>query len=338
MKHTEDIFNVVAGNSDTKTKRITFEKIDREDDSKDEYNRLKNTWALLACEKEMPAYKVEEMYLDFKQQLDLRKPGRRINIALYLKYAAIILVTIGLTSILFYTQNFGLFKNHEQVHHTTVVAENGQRSKVILPDSTVVWLNSGTTITYNSDFARKNRDIKLVGQAFFQVTRNRDLPMLVSCGDLWVKVLGTRFDVNGYNTNKAIEVSLSSGSIELLHSNDEKFICKLSPGEKAEYNVKSGNVSVQTVNLDRVAAWIDGILYFNDSPMRDVLEQLERKYNIEIEVKYPQIYKSVFTATIKNESLEEIFKSIEYSCLVRCQIVRGKEDTLKTKVIIEKQF
>jgi ferric-dicitrate binding protein FerR (iron transport regulator) len=198
----------------------------------------------------------------------------------------------------------------------------------------VVWLNSGTKITYNNNFGNNNREIKLIGQAFFQVTKNKEIPLVVHCNELKVKVLGTRFDVNAYSNNETISVALQSGSVELLHSKNESFQYELVPGEMAQYDIHSKKVFVKKVNVGRITAWTDGILYFNDSPMKEVLIQLERKYNIDIEVKNSKIYNSVFTATIKNETLEEIFRSIGYSCSVRYRIVRGEERDVKTKVII----
>lgn len=334
MKNTEDIFKVITGNAEADMKRSVLSTLNGDKNSKDEYNRLKNTLALLASEKEMPSDQVEELYRNFQQQLNSRKQSDKLNVYSYLKYAAILIFAVSISSLYFYYQNKNQISNNSRLFDTSVVAENGQRSKVILPDSSVVWLNSGSKITYNNNFGFTNREIKLIGQAFFQITKNKKIPLIVSCFDLKVKVLGTRFDVNAYSTNEELSVTLLSGSVELLHSNNESFQNKIVPGEMAQFDIHSGKVVVHKVNVDRITAWTDGILYFNDSPMEKVLTQLERKYNIDIEVKNPKIFKSLFTATIKNETLEEIFRSIEYSCSVHCKIVRGEERDTKTKVII----
>lgn len=334
MKNTEDIFRVVVGDAEAETKQSVLSNIDLEKDSKDEYNRLKNTWALLASEKQMPSYQVEELYLNFRQQLNSRKRSFKLNVYSYLKYAAIFILAIGLSSLYFYYQNADQISRTSQLFDTSVLAENGQRSKIILPDSTVVWLNSGTKITYNNNFGYNNREIKLIGQAFFQVTKNKEIPLVVHCKELKVKVLGTMFDVNAYSNNETISVALQSGNVELFHSKNESFKYELVPGEMAQYDIHSAKVVIKEVNVGRITAWTDGILYFNDSPMKEVLIQLERKYNIDIEVENPEIYKSVFTATIKNETLEEIFQSIGYSCSVSCRIVRGEKRDVKTKITI----
>lgn len=334
MKNTENIFRVVVGDVEDETKHSILSSIDLGKDSKEEYNRLKNAWALLASEKEMPSYQVEELYLNFQQQLNSRKRSFKLNANSYLKYAAIFILSIGLSSLYFYYQNDNQISRTSQLFDTSVVAENGQRSKIILPDSTLVWLNSGTKVTYNNNFGYNNREIKLIGQAYFQVTKNTEIPLVVHCNELKVKVLGTRFDVNAYSNNETINVALQSGSVELLHSKNKSFQYDLVPGEMAQYDIHSEKVVVNEANVGRITAWTDGILYFNDSPMKEVLIQLERKYNIIIEVKNPKIYNSVFTATIKNETLEEIFRSIGYSCSVRYRIVRGEERGVKTKITI----
>ncbi len=332
MKNQEELFKVISGDADAETEQSVLSSLNEENSSKQEFNRLKNAWALLASKKEMPSYQIEQLYLNFQQKLNARKRSFKLNT--YLKYAAVFILAIGISSLYFYYQNENQSAQSSKLLNTSVVAEDGQRSKVILPDSSVVWLNSGTQLIYNSNFGNTNRNINLVGQAFFQVTKNKKLPLVVSCDDLKIKVLGTMFDVNAYSGDENISVTLQSGSVELLNSNDESFRYKLVPGEMAKFNSHSKKVVISEVNVERLTAWTDGILYFNDSPMKEVLIKLERKYNIDIEVLNPQINQSVFTATIKNETLEEIFKSIEYSCSVHCKIIRGVERDAKTKVII----
>jgi transmembrane sensor len=333
MGKREDMYEVIAGNATSEKKYEVLSNLSEENGSKEEYNQLKNTWALLASEKEMPSNQVEELYLNFQRQLKSRRNSFSLNT--FLKYAAIFVLAVCISSLYFYYKNYSQIQDDTALFNTLVVAENGQRSKIILPDSSVVWLNSGTQLSYNSNFGKINREINLVGQAFFQVTKNKQLPLIVSCNDLKIKVLGTKFDVNAYTNNDNISVALQSGSVELLHSSNESFHYKLVPGEIAQFDSHSEKVVIHKANIEGITSWTNGILYFNDSPMKEVLGQLERKYNIIIEVKNPLIYNSVFTATIKNETLEEIFKSIEYSCSIRYKIIRGEESNVVTKVMIQ---
>jgi ferric-dicitrate binding protein FerR (iron transport regulator) len=336
MKNTEDIFKVIAGNAETDTKRSVLSSLEEEQDAKEEYNRLKNSWALLASEKEMSSYQIENLYLNFKDQLKSKKHPRILNFNTLLRYAAIFIFAVGLSTLYFHNQNSNQLLKTTGLFEASVVAENGQRSKIVLPDSSVVWLNSGTIVSYSRNFAIHDREIKLSGQAFFQVTKNKDIPFVVNCDNLKVKVLGTRFDVNAYSDNGTINVALESGSVELLHSKNESFHYKIVPGEMAQYDVHTNNVVIKEVNIDQVTGWKEGILSFKDSPMKEVILQLERKYNVEIEVKNPIIYQSVFTATIKNETLDEVIRSIEYACSIHCNIIRSGDKSVKTKVEISK--
>lgn len=202
----------------------------------------------------------------------------------------------------------------------TVVTENGQRSRIILPDSSVVWLNSGTTLSYNPDFAVENRDIYLTGQAFFDVRRNEEVPLLVHCSDLVVKVLGTKFDVSAYPGDKKMNVVLESGSVQLLHGKTRNEICLLKPGEMAELDLTENKIVTGKVDIEKYTSWKNGFLIFKNDPMKQVIEKLERWYNIEVEVTDPAVYHSIFTGTIRNETLEQIMKLIGYSCPVSFQL------------------
>ncbi len=220
--------------------------------------------------------------------------------------------------------------------YTTVSTTAGQNSKIVLPDSSVVWLNSGTTLSYNSNFSLNNREISLQGQAFFQIARNKKIPLYVSCNGLKVEVLGTRFDVSAYPEDSKINVVLESGSVELLHEQDQSFDHILNPGEKAEFDVKTKNISISPVNVYKYTSWKDGVLIFEDAPMDEVLEKLERWYNIDIEVKDPKIYRLLFNATIINENVDEIFDLIRYTCSVNYRIIPSKNPEIPVKVILTK--
>ncbi|HBL74188.1 MAG: hypothetical protein A2W90_17705 [Bacteroidetes bacterium GWF2_42_66] len=249
------------------------------------------------------------------------------------KVAAVFFFLVACTGILAYI-NSGWNSLPGNESYTTVSTNNGQNSRIILPDSSVVWVNSGTTLSYNTNFAAKNRHIRLSGQAFFKVARNEEMPLTVTCNDLQVKVLGTEFDVSAYPEDQNISVVLESGSVKLLHANDKSFGYTLSPGEKAEFNVARGNLSVNKVNSYNYTSWKDGILIFEDAPMRDVIEKLERWYDINIEVKNENVYKLVFNATIVNESMGDIFDLIKFSCAVNYKIIPSDKPEVPVQVIL----
>lgn len=330
MKNVDNILEMVTGTLKGEPKNEILSELNQDQRAKEEFTKIKNAWALASTSRKMPDYLVEHLYLDFRKQMN-RKRKTIVSLPSFLKYAAVFIIAIGMTSLFYYFKSEN-FNPSPAPHFNTVIAENGQISKVILPDSSVVWLNSGTQINYRSDFSVSDREISLTGQAFFQVTKNEKLPLKVRCRDLEVKVLGTRFDVSAYPEDKNVRVFLESGKVEIRNSTAPSSSYNLNPGEMAEYNKQSGNMSRSKPDPGKFISWKEGILVFRDDPMEEVIPRLQRRYNIEIDVASPAIYQSVFTATLKNETLEEVFKSISFACSVHYQILKEEDLNTKTKV------
>lgn len=335
MKNTEEIQQIVLGKLKGSKKDAILSKLDTNPEKKEEFRKLKNLSALISSKQEMDEYKVEKLYLNFRKQLNFRKKNTAQRYLGLLKYAAVFVLAITISSLIYYNQ-LNRSNNNVEAFSTTVLAENGQISKVVLPDKTIVWLNSGTKVVYNSLFGISNRDIKLEGQAFLDVTRNEDLPLRVYCNNFYVNVLGTRFDVSAYKEDGQIQVYLEHGKVELFKSDDCTFNYSLAPGEFAEYNKTTGKVLLEKADDRNYSLWKEGVLVFEDDAMFDVLSRIKRKYNIDIDVLDTEVYNSVFTATIKNESLDEIFKSIAYACSINYRIEKPIDTSDRTRVVIEK--
>lgn len=339
MEHIDDILQTVTGNQKGSEKEALISLLDEDKSVRDEYLKIKNAWALISSTRQMPEYQVENLYLGFQRRKNARQKFFILGKNILLKYAAVFVFAVGLTSLFFAVQPYFFKQGNSHLRYTTVYADNGQVSKIMLPDSSVVWLNSGSKITYNTNFAVNNREINLVGQAFFKAAKNKRVPMRVFCDDLEVKVLGTRFDVCAYPNEKIISVALESGKVEMLNTKIKSFHYELRPGEMAQYDIATGQLNTALVNTRDFTSWKEGVLIFRDDPMPEVLTKLQRRYNIDIEVEQPEVYKPVFTATIKNETLEEVFKSIGFACSVNSKIVRSEDPNIRTKVILStKQY
>ncbi|MFA5329584.1 MAG: FecR domain-containing protein [Prolixibacteraceae bacterium] len=268
-------------------------------------------------------------YVAHVDNLSLRK---LIN---WWKFAAVFFFLIGCAGVLGYlVEKNNLLPLKANENFTTISTNYGQNSKVILPDSSVVWVNSGTTLSYNTNFAVNNRKIKLIGQAFFHIARNEKMPLVVASNDLEIKVLGTRFDVSSYPEDKNISIVLESGSVEILKAKDHSVIQKLKPGEKAEFDTENRRLSISNVDVYNYTSWKDGVLIFKDESMTKVFEKLERKYNIDVEVKSNKVYQLAFNATIVNESIEEIFDLMKFSCAIKYTIIPSRDPNIPVKVLI----
>jgi transmembrane sensor len=214
--------------------------------------------------------------------------------------------------------------------YTSVLAENGQISKVELPDGSLVWLNSGSKISYNNYFASNNRNISLSGEAYFQVRKNEDIPLVVNSGDLQIKVLGTKFNVSTYPEANEIEVVLETGAIELLNSNIENFSFKLKPGELAVFNKIERNLVVSEVIATNFTSWKEGIINIYNQSLEDLVKRLENRYNQKFE--FDESVKNYrYTFSIKNESLDEILKLMEKITPVK---IFQKGNTILIKLVL----
>lgn len=319
MKNLDDILNLITGNIDPDRKKEVYSMVNKDTDAKDLFRKAKITWALMSSTRKMPDYKVEKSYHELHSRISSKQ--NFLKLYPYLRYAAMVVLLLSISSIMFYLGKQNTIAPEQEIKYTSVIADTGQISKVILPDSSVVWLNSGTKLTYDNNFSLNNRNLTLSGQAFLEVKKNRNLPLVVASGNLRVKVLGTRFDVNAYPDNNMIKVILETGKIELLNSKDKSFNYQLNPGEMAEYDYQTGSIKIKTVESQNFINWKEGELIFVDTPMSEVIKRLERKFNIKIEVENPRVYKSVFNAKFKNESLKEILDYIHFSCPVSYRLI-----------------
>lgn len=223
------------------------------------------------------------------------------------RYAAIFVLLISVPSILFMMQSKSPV---QQLIYTTVAADFGQISKVVLPDSTVIWINSGSTIKYNNQFSASNRDIELIGEAFFKVHKNKYLPLVVASEDLRVKVLGTEFSVAAYPEEKNIQVVLEKGKVELSSTTQSNLNLEMKPGELANFNKAKKEMVLSTVNTGLFTSWKDGLINVYNLPLSEVVLKLEKRYNQKFLVD-KAIQSLHYTFTIKNENLNSILSLME---------------------------
>ena len=172
-----------------------------------------------------------------------------------------------------------------------LVIPYGNTSEIILPDGTKVYLNAGSRLIYPDYFGDKNREVFLVGEAFFEVEHDEDHPFIVQTTDIRVKVLGTQFNISAYPSDNIIETVLTQGNVRIEKNNSGFFseTSDLKPGELAAFNKKSRETIVRAVNPDNYVLWKDGILKFESTDFSRIVKKLERFYNIEFKYENPML-------------------------------------------------
>ena len=168
------------------------------------------------------------------------------------------------------------------VKMNTLVIPYGNRSTVLLADGTKVWLNAGSRFIYPSRFTDKNREVFLVGEAFFDVAKNEEKPFLVKTPDIKIEVVGTSFNLSAYPEENIVQTVLTEGSIKQSWLNEGFFdsSTEIKPGQLLLANKKEKATSVYDVSTDYYTTWKEGYLMFSNSDLNRVVKKLERYYNI----------------------------------------------------------
>ena len=194
-----------------------------------------------------------------------------------------------------------------------IIKENplGQKSTHRLPDGTVVSLNAGSLITYPQFFDDNIREVKLQGEAFFEVTENAARPFIVSANGLDVLVLGTSFNVRAFEEDQEVQVVLASGKVKVSHQ-ESSAEAYLSPGEEAIFEKEQQQMRKQTANLEAALAWKDNQIVFEDAAAHEVFDALERWYGVQINYQALPENAWNFTGRFEDENLENVLTSISY--------------------------
>jgi len=166
--------------------------------------------------------------------------------------------------------------------YNTLETDNGQQSKIVLPDNSVVFLNAGSSLKYPSSFSHLNeRQVELSGEAYFEISKDKKHPFIVKTRKMGIKVLGTHFNVNSYNNEQATKTTLLEGSVLI----DRKYVLK--PGELAVNS--DGKLNVMPADVDLELAWKNNDFYFRETSMESVMRQIARWYNIKVEYTDPRL-------------------------------------------------
>lgn len=199
------------------------------------------------------------------------------------------------------------------------------KARVVLPDGSTVWLHSHTILSYNTDFRKNGRKVKLEGEAFFDVTKNPQEQFIVHVRGIDIKVYGTKFNVSSMPNAEEVNVSLLSGSVSLTDNSTlkEQFLL---PGETATYRKKERNFSITSGMADINAAWATSTVQFSNNTLIEICSVLSKRFDIKILVNSNMERKHVYTFTLHDEKIEEILKLM--SCIHPIKYSYGKDGVL----------
>ncbi|WP_163716014.1 FecR family protein [Mangrovibacterium lignilyticum] len=175
----------------------------------------------------------------------------------------------------------------ELAYNELIVPRGGEYS-ITLSDGTEVFLNADSKLRYPVKFSSGERNVELDGEAYFKVAHNKEAPFRVKTNDMQVEVLGTEFNISAYSEDNSIQTTLINGSVKatnLLHHQD----IILEPGQQAELEKNSGQMSAENVDISFSVAWRNGLLRFDEKPLGEIMKTIERWYDVEVVFDDPEV-------------------------------------------------
>ncbi|WP_282134747.1 FecR family protein [Seonamhaeicola maritimus] len=202
----------------------------------------------------------------------------------------------------------------EKLVYNTLTVPYGKRFDVLLSDNTRVTLNAGTSLRYPIKFLKGyNREVFINGEAFFDVSEDKDHPFVVSAKDINVRVLGTKFNVSSYPEEINTKTVLVEGSVSLYQDEAYKPLeaTLLTPGHLATLNKLDNSISIEKVDVSLFTSWINGTVRFKHEAFKNILKKLERQYDVVINCDNNKLKETFFTASFDNASIEYILHTFK---------------------------
>jgi ferric-dicitrate binding protein FerR (iron transport regulator) len=236
-----------------------------------------------------------------KEINDSKKPMQKLG-QIYKKVAAILLLPLLIAGVTLYSYLGKNISEAGQQINSTIYAPLGSRVSFNLPDGTKGMLNSGSHLSYSLPFT-KNRQVKLDGEAWLEVSQDGDHPFKINTGNSSLKVLGTSFNVSAYPADNYVEIVLQQGSVEFWdNTSDAKVI--MIPSERLV--LQHGKIYKTVTDPSKYNAWTEGKLVFRGDSMTDVAHRIERWYNVKVNLVDKELEKYSFRATFQDDSLEDV--------------------------------
>lgn len=235
--------------------------------------------------------------------------------------AATVLVLMGVT-FYFYMKRP---RPEPQVAYQEIHTVKGERKLITLEDGTSIQLNNESSLKYPENFSGKTREVFLSGEAFFQVKHNPAKPFRVHIEKLNVQVLGTSFDVKGYNGDKNIFVTVATGKVG-VNKPGQKAAFMLLPGDRLSYNSGNGKITQKKIDPQDYIAWQQGELLFRDESMDAVCQSLERWYGVDMRIQNKSLQAKKVSLKIKGDDFISVMKMLS--------IVGNFHYQIKDKIVV----
>ena len=268
---------------------------------KNTYNVLKHFWnSYFPKIKNNNIIEKTEKKLGFTYHQEI-KSSKRFNF----RVASTVLIILSLGTLGFY---YLKLNQNNTAEITEYKSGQDETKEVVLSDGTKVWLNASSALLTVEPFKGDTREVRLIGEAYFEVTHNPKKPFLVKTLGLTTKVLGTHFNIISYPGEAQQEISLYEGKVELIDESSSKNNVIVNPGEQAYFDDQKDKFLIKKTELGAPAVWRNGVLQFYDEELDNIAVTLERKFHTRILIKDEEVGKLRYSANFEEEPLPKILQ------------------------------
>jgi transmembrane sensor len=228
-------------------------------------------------------------------------------------------------------------RNIGAVFYNTLTTPPGGQYEVILPDGSKVWLNASSSLYYPIAFKGKERTVELKGEAYFEVAHaispstGKKMPFLVKANDLNVEVLGTHFNIMAYANEKQIKTTLLLGKVRVTRYGLTKILL---PGQEATADDKSHGITLTSANTQQTVAWKNGFFHFKETNIRELMRQVERWYNVEVEYRTGRVGQDFTGIVPRTKNVSALLQTLELTGTVHFQIIDQRTTGHAGKIIV----
>jgi ferric-dicitrate binding protein FerR (iron transport regulator) len=283
-----------------------FRQMESDEQLRAEFIRMQNIQALTRLMPH-PSQEAEGVkgFAEFTHRLLAKKRQKRVQFIL--QYAAISFLLIAST---FFLTRTLILQSDAHAEMNTLYVPSGQRAQLTLHDGTQVWLNAQSILTYPARFSGKQREVSVVGEAYFDVAKDQKKPFVVTTQQLTMEVLGTEFNVYSYPGAGYIETDLVEGSLKVYNKESPKASVTLKPNEQLV--VRDEKMYLGEIQNTDYFLWKDGIYAFENERLIDIIEKLQLYYDVKIIVKDPEIFNVRYTGKFRQrDGIDEILRIIQ---------------------------
>lgn len=351
--YPEEVIRYISGNYSREDEEFVENWLAANPEAREELKRLKRVWKTSG--KLKLENNVDEVWEQLSKKVKAESQSEKISrigrfptknpnskiAGVLVRIAAAILIIAGTYG--FYQLTYNEIESDaskkELVYHT-LVASSGEQIHFRFNDGSKVVLNGNSEVRYRSDFGSGTRDLYLTGEAYFEVNHDHPVPFVVYAGNMRVKDIGTKFNINAYPADSFYEVAVSEGLIEITTAEEasddddtEKTSqpVRISQGQKVEVEHSVGEMVISKADLHASLGWLNKRLIFDEEPLSEIVSRIERYYDIDVKVLDEELLTKKVTASFENEGMENVLKVLSLSLKANYNINGKKVELYKNR-------